>query len=166
MNRYLERFTEMVDTIAGLLLGLCTILIVVSTIGRYAFSWAIPDSFDISRYLIGACMMWGFASLGYRGGHIAVDLLYEPLGPRGRRVLDFISWGSLLAFTVMLAYQMFFKLTSAYNSHEATFDLRIPVWPFVGLIWLGCASAVVTTAVVPFLRRKAEETNPLEGHGV
>ncbi len=166
MNRYLEHFTGAVDMIAGLLLGLCTILIVVSTIGRYAFSWAIPDSFDLSRYLIGACMMWGFASIGYRGGHIAVDLLYEPLGPRGRRVLDFIAWSTLLAFTAMLAYMMFFRLTSAYSSNETTFDLRIPVWPLVGLIWLGCACAVVTTAMVPFLRRKAEEPNPLEGHGV
>ncbi|CDN54517.1 Putative TrapT family, dctQ subunit, C4-dicarboxylate transport [Neorhizobium galegae bv. officinalis bv. officinalis str. HAMBI 1141] len=166
MTRYLERFTEAVDMIAGLLLGLCTILIVVSTIGRYIFSWAVPDSFDLSRYLIGACMMWGFASIGYRGGHIAVDLLYEPLGSKGRRVLDFIAWSTLLAFTAMLAYMMFFRLTSAYNSNETTFDLRIPVWPLIGLIWLGCASAVITTAVVPFLRRKAEEPNPLEGHGV
>ncbi|MBP1844904.1 TRAP-type C4-dicarboxylate transport system permease small subunit [Rhizobium petrolearium] len=166
MHRYLERFSDAVDVIAGLLLGLCTLLIVVSTVGRYVFSWAIPDSFDLSRYLIGACIMWGFASLGYRGGHIAVDLLYEPLGPRGRRVLDFIAWALLLAFTAMLAYMMFFRLTGAYRSNEATFDLRIPVWPLVGLIWLGCASAVVTTAVVPFVRGKHEETNPLEGHGV
>ncbi|MFB9951717.1 TRAP transporter small permease [Rhizobium puerariae] len=166
MNRYLERFSEAVDMIAGLLLGLCTILIVASTVGRYVFSWAIPDSFDLSRYLIGACMMWGFASLGFRGGHIAVDLLYEPLGPTGRRILDFIAWGALLIFTVLLAYMMFFRLTSAYNSNEATFDLRIPVWPLIGLIWLGCASAVVTTAVVPFARGRVEEPSPLEGHGV
>ena len=166
MNRYLERFSEAVDLVAGILLGLCTLLVVASTIGRYVFSWPIPDSFDISRYLIGACMMWGFASLGYRGGHIAVDLIYEPLGPRGRRVLDVFAWALLLAFTALLAYMMFFRLTSAFNSNEATFDLRIPVWPLIGLIWLGCASAVVTTAVVPFLRRRSEDINPLEGHGV
>ncbi|WP_117192429.1 TRAP transporter small permease [Rhizobium terrae] len=166
MNRYLERFSDIVDLVAGVLLGLCTLLIVASTIGRYVFAWPIPDSFDISRYLIGACLMWGFASLGYRGGHIVVDLLYEPLGPTGRRILNFISWALLLAFTIMLAYMMFFRLTSAYRSNEATFDLRIEVWPLIGLIWLGCASAVVTTAVAPFVRREPEKIDPLEGHGV
>lgn len=166
MNRYLERFCDMVDLVAGILLGLCTLLIVASTIGRYVFAWPIPDSFDISRYLIGACIMWGFASLGYRGGHIAVDLLYEPLGPRGRRVLNFIAWALLLTFTAVLAYMMFFRLQSAYRSNEATFDLRIPVWPLVGVIWLGCVSAVVTTAAAPFLNKQPETIDPLEGHGV
>lgn len=166
MNRYLERFSDVVDLVAGILLGLCTILIVASTVGRYVLAWPIPDSFDISRYLIGACIMWGLASLGYRGGHIAVDLVYEPMGPRGRRILNFIAWALLLAFTAMLAYMMFFRLASAYRSNEATFDLRIPVWPLIGLIWLGCASAVLTTAISPFVRREPEDIDPLEGHGV
>src|SRR5918996_1176619 len=76
MTRLIQRFCDGVDALAGLLLGLCTLLVVVTAIGRYTHQFTIPDAFDISRYLIGACVAWGFASLGYRGGHIAVDLLY------------------------------------------------------------------------------------------
>jgi TRAP-type C4-dicarboxylate transport system permease small subunit len=161
MTRLIQRFCNGVDALAGILLGLCTVLIVVTAIGRYTQQFTIPDSFDVSRYLIGACIAWGFASLGYRGGHIAVDLLYEPLGPGGRRVLMFISWVLLLVFTALLAYQMFFRLNSAYLSNEATFDLQIPVWPLIGLIWLGFASAVVTTVIA--FDRVPDEPNPLDG---
>lgn len=161
MSRLIQRFCDGVDAIAGILLGLCTLLIVVTAIGRYAQLFTIPDSFDVSRYLIGACMAWGFASLGYRGGHIAVDLLYEPLGPTGRKVLIFIGWLLLLIFTVLLASMLFYRLTSAYESNEATFDLQIPVWPFIGLIWVGFTSAVITTAIA--LNRVPDEPNPLDG---
>ena len=161
MTRLIQRFCDSVDVIAGVLLGLCTVLIVVSAIGRYGFAKPIPDSFDISGYLIGACIAWGFASLGYRGGHIAVDLLYEPLGPRGRRVLVVIGWGLLLVFTVLLAYMLFFRLRSAYLTNEATFDLQIRVWPFIALIWVGFAAAVVTT--VAAVNRVPDEPNPLDG---
>jgi C4-dicarboxylate transporter, DctQ subunit len=161
MTRLIQRFCDSVDAIAGVLLGMCTLLVVVAAVGRYAFSYPVPDAFDISRYLIGACMAWGFASLGYRGGHIAVDLLYEPLGPFGRRVLMFISWLLLLVFTVLLVYMMFFRVRSAYFSNEATFDLQTPVWPFMALIWVGFASSVITTATA--FNREPDEPNPLDG---
>jgi C4-dicarboxylate transporter DctQ subunit len=161
MTRLIQRFCDSVDALAGILLGICTLLVVVTAVGRYSQLFTIPDSFDVSRFLIGACMAWGFASLGYRGGHIAVDLLYEPLGPRGRRVLTFIGWVLLLVFTVLLAYQSYFRLISAYASDEATFDVQIPVWPFIGLIWLGFASAVITTATA--FNREPDEPTPLDG---
>jgi hypothetical protein len=73
----------------------------------------------------------------------------------------FIGWVLLLVFTVLLAYQSYFRLSSAYASNEATFDLQIPVWPFIGLIWLGFASAVVTTAAA--FNREPDEPTPLDG---
>jgi TRAP-type C4-dicarboxylate transport system permease small subunit len=161
MTRLVQRFCDGVDAIAGLLLGVCTVLVVVTAVGRYTQQFTIPDAFDISRYLLGACIGWGFASLGYRGGHIAVDLLYEPLGPGGRRVLNLVAWALLLAFTVLLAYMMFFRLRSAYLSNEATFDLQLRVWPLMGLVWIGFAASVVTTLAA--FNREPDEPNPLDG---
>jgi len=144
MKRFLERFCTGVDMIAGILLGLCTLLVVASTAGRYLFAWAIPDAFDISRLLVGACIMWGFASICYRGGQIAVDIVWEMLPRTGRIVLDIIAWASLFFFTVLLTVMTYTRVISAYHSNESTFDLRIPVWPMLGLIWLGCAASVIT----------------------
>lgn len=166
MNRVLQRLCDSVDTVAGILLGLVTLLVVASTIARYAFAIAIPDAFDISRYLIGACLMWGFASIGYRGGHIAVDIIYEMLSKRGRAALNVIAWAFLLIFTTLMAYMMFFRLAGAFSSNEATFDLRLPAWPFIALIWLGCLVSVFMIVVHMVVKPPADEDHFQEGQGL
>ncbi|MFZ2102630.1 MAG: TRAP transporter small permease, partial [Oricola sp.] len=115
------------------------------------FSWPIPDAFDISRLLIGACIMWGFASLGYRGGHIKVDLFAEMMPPKLRRYVDVFAWSMLLFFVVLLTWKMFERVQSAMRSNEATFDLRIPVWPLMAIIWAGTAITIVTVLVRLYL---------------
>jgi C4-dicarboxylate transporter DctQ subunit len=166
MLRKVERFCSAVDTIAGILLALVMLLIVASTAGRYLFSWPIPDSFDLSRLMVGACVMWGLASIGYRGGHIAVDLVHEMVGKTGKRFIDLAAWIGLLGFTVTMTWMMFYRVTSAYASNESTFDLRMPVWPFFLLIWLGCAASAITVAVSIFRRRSEDDEVQGEGYGL
>ncbi len=89
------------------MLGLITVLVVVSAAGRYLFAWPIPDAFDLSRLLLGAAIMWGFATVGYRGTHIKVDFVAEMLGPRTRRVIDPFAWTVLLFFTCLLTWKLF-----------------------------------------------------------
>jgi len=151
MIRALERFCEIVEIVAGLLLGAVTILIVVSTAGRYLFAWPVPDAFDLSRLFLGACIMWGFASVGYRGGHIKVDMFVEMMPSRARRIVNTFAWAVLLFFVVLLAWKMFDRVESAMRSNESTFDLQIRVWPIMSLIWVGVAVSVVTVFVRLYL---------------
>lgn len=141
--RQLERFTRGIEWIAAVFLAAITLLIVASAIGRYIFAMPIPDAFDVSRLMLGVAIMWGFASVGFRGSHIKVDLVAELL-PRGaRRVCDFVAWSVLLGFTVLLSWKMLSRVLSAQASGEATFDLRLPAWPFLALICAGAAVSVV-----------------------
>jgi TRAP-type C4-dicarboxylate transport system permease small subunit len=133
----LERLSHAIEVVAGIIMGLVTVLVVASAVGRYLFAYPLPDAFDLSRLLLGAAIMWGFASVGYRGSHIKVDLVAEML-PRGpRRWIDTIAWGVLLFFTALLAWKMFGRISSAAISNESTMDLRMPAWPLMGFIWLG-----------------------------
>ncbi|MCI5073851.1 TRAP transporter small permease [Oricola sp.] len=151
MIRALETFCQWVEVLAGLLLGICTILVCASAVGRYLFAWPIPDAFDISRLLIGACIMWGFASVGYRGGHIKVDLFAEMMSPTVRRIVDVFAWAMLLFFVTLLTWKMFDRVESAMRSNEATFDLRISVWPLMSIIWAGTAATMVTVVMRLYL---------------
>ena len=45
------------------------------------FNYAIPDSFDIGRLLLGILIFWGIAATSYRGTHITVDLVWANVGP-------------------------------------------------------------------------------------
>ncbi len=137
LQRALDRVALAIEMVAGMLMALITVVVVVSAVGRYLFSFPVPDAFDLSRLLLGAAIMWGFASVGYRGAHIKVDLVAE-LFPAGvRRWTDAFAWSVLLLFTVLLAWMMLRRVLSAGGSGEATMDLRLPAWPFLLLIWSG-----------------------------
>lgn len=141
------RAAHAIEYAAGILLGAITLLVVASAIGRYLLSWPIPDAFDLSRLLLGAAIMWGFASVGFRGSHIKVDLVAEMLSPRWRRIVDASAWLTLLLFTCLLAYKIDDRMWGAMASGEATFDLRIPAWYFYALILAGVVVSILTTAV-------------------
>ena len=59
-----------VERVAAIMLGGVTVLITISAVGRYLLGFPVPDSFDLSRLLLAVAIMWGFASLGFRGSHI------------------------------------------------------------------------------------------------
>lgn len=148
------RKSNMIDTIilwieriAGGILGLVTILIVISAVGRYGFARPVPDAFDVSRLILGVAIMWGFASLGYRGSHIKVDLFAEVMAPRARQWMNGFAWTVLLLFTILLTYKIFDRVLGAYASRDSTFELRLPHWPFFVAIWLGLVAALFTTTV-------------------
>lgn len=144
LQTILEAISLTIEKVAGVLMGVITIVVVVSAIGRYLFSFPIPDAFDMSRLLIGAAIMWGFASVGYRGSHIKVDIISEIMPRKAQRWIDTFAWAVLLLFTCLLAWKMLGRVLSAAKSGEATMDLRFPAWPIMGLIWAGVAVSILT----------------------
>ncbi|SHE94402.1 TRAP-type C4-dicarboxylate transport system, small permease component [Loktanella atrilutea] len=142
LEKSLARMSHGIEVVAGLIMGLVTLLVVASAVGRYLFAYPLPDAFDMSRLLLGAAIMWGFASVGYRGSHIKVDILAERLPPGPRRWIDTFAWTVLLIFAVLLAWKLFGRVSSAAASNESTMDLRLPAWPMMGLIWLGVLVSV------------------------
>jgi C4-dicarboxylate transporter, DctQ subunit len=142
--KHLDRLAMWIEQLAGLFLAAITVLVFVSAIGRYAFAAPIPDAFDVARLMLGVAMLWGFASVGYRGAHIKVDLVAEILPARVCFWLDVVASLVLLLFTLLLAWMLLGRVESAYASNESTFDLRLPVWPWLAAIWLGVLASVFT----------------------
>lgn len=139
----LERASLAIETVAGVMMALITLLVTASAIGRYLFAWPLPDAFDLSRLLLGATIMWGFASVGFRGSHIKVDLVAEMAPRRVRRWIDSFAWAVLLLFAALLAWKMGSRVLGAATNGETTMDLRLPAWPLMGLIWAGVAVSLI-----------------------
>lgn len=142
-----DRLIDMGERLAGAFLAFVTALTFVSVALRYAFSWAIPDSYDLSRYFLGILIFWGIAASGFRGDHITVDLLWGALSAHARRRLD--AFASLLTFAAMAVFcwAMALKVLDSYASGEATYDLTLPVWPFFLAAWLGSLAAALMMLV-------------------
>lgn len=146
-QRRVARIVHVVERIAAIMLGLVTILIFLSAIGRYLFALPVPDAFDLSRLTLAVAIMWGFASLGYHGNHIKVDLLALALPARLRRWTDFLAWAVLAGFTAALIWKIGGRVLSQVPGGELTMDLRLPHWPFLTAIIFGLVLALVTTLI-------------------
>lgn len=143
----MERWVLRTERAAGLFLGAIALITFVSVSLRGTLGFAIPDGFDVSRLMLAVAMFWGIASTGFRNEHIQVDVLWQVLSPAGRRRLDIAATAISLAFMAVFAAMLAQKVMSTWRSAEATFDIRLPVWPFHLLAALGIAFATLLLAI-------------------
>ena len=143
----MDRFIDGIELIAAIFVGLVAGDIFISTLLRYFFSVQIPDSYDFGRLLLGILIFWGIAATSYRGTHITVDLVYANVGDTLKRVIDVFATLVLLFVVTVQTYTLFDKVVGTYADNVSTFDLRLPVWPFFLVAWIGDVSAVLLIAV-------------------
>ena len=143
----MDRFINAIELVAAAFVGLVAADVFISVLLRYFFSVQIPDAYDFGRLLLGILIFWGIAATSYRGTHITVDLLYANVGPRLQRWIDVFATLVLLFVVTVQTYTLFDKVVSTYDSNLATFELRLPTWPFFAIAWLGDAAAVLLIAV-------------------
>ena len=143
----MDRFIDGIELIAAFFVGIVALDIFVSVMLRYFFAVQIPDSYDFGRLLLGILIFWGIAATSYRGTHITVDLVYANVGPQLRRVIDVFATLVLLFVVTVQTYTLFDKVKGTFADHVLTYDLRLPVWPFFLVAWIGDVSAVFLIAV-------------------
>jgi TRAP-type C4-dicarboxylate transport system permease small subunit len=142
----MDRFIDSIEWIAALFIGIVAADVFITVMLRY-FGVAIPDAYDFGMLLLGVLIFWGIAATSYRGTHITVDLIWANVGPRYQRWIDVFATLVLLFVVVVQTYTLFDKVMSTRDSNVSTFDLRLPVWPFFLLAWIGDIAAVLLIVV-------------------
>src|SRR5215467_14830048 len=138
---------DFIELMAAGFIGIVAADIFISVMLRYFFSVQIPDAYDFGRLLLGILIFWGIAATSYRGTHITVDLLYANVGPRLQRIIDVFATLVLLFVVAFQTLTLYDKVWTTRADNVLTFDLRLPVWPFFLVAWLGDVSAVLLIAV-------------------
>src|SRR4051794_13206927 len=127
MNRAaMDRFIDTIEWIAAGFVGIVALNIFISVILRNTLNYAIPDSFDIGRMLLGILIFWGIAATSYRGGHITVDLVWANVGPKYQRWIDVFATLVLLFVVTVQTWTLFDKVRGTYNDNVLTFDMHMP----------------------------------------
>ncbi len=62
-------------------------------------------------------------------------------------VIDVFATLVLLFVVTVQTYTLYDKVATTRADHVLTFDLRLPVWPFYLVAWLGDVSAVLLIAI-------------------
>jgi TRAP-type C4-dicarboxylate transport system permease small subunit len=146
-TKYMDRFIDSIEWIAAFFVGIVALDVFISVLLRYFFSIQIPDAYDFGQLLLGILIFWGIAATSYRGTHITVDLIWANVGPKWQRAIDVFATLVLLFVVIVQTYTLFDKVTSTRDANVQTFDLRLPVWPFFLVAWIGDVAAVLLIAV-------------------
>lgn len=143
----MDRFILAVEKIAGAFLGVVAALTFASAVLRYGFATGIPDGFFLACMFQGIAIFWGIASTTYEGKHIAVDILWEMSGPRGRRAIDVLATLITAAFLVVFAWMLYYKVVSTYEGNQISSEVGFQIWPYYVLASLGIACAAVLALI-------------------
>jgi TRAP-type C4-dicarboxylate transport system permease small subunit len=144
---FMDRFIDTIEWIAAGFVGIVAANIFIAVLLRNTLNYAIPDSFDIGRMLLGILIFWGIAATSYRGGHITVDLVWANVRPKYQRVIDVFATLVLLFVVTVQTWTLFDKVRGTYYDNVLTFDLHMPAWPFFAIAWAGDVSAVLLIAI-------------------
>src|SRR5262245_29466721 len=165
----MDRFIDNIELVAAVFIGIVAADVFLTVVLR-AIGTSIPDSYNFGQFLLGILIFWGIAATSYRGTHITVDLVWANVGPRWQRAIDVFATLVLLFVVTVQTYTLFDKTLSTYYSNLETLELRLPVWPFFAVAWLGDVSAVMLIAVRTYrlvfhpdaMARLAEPARPVE----
>jgi TRAP-type C4-dicarboxylate transport system permease small subunit len=160
-----ERLIAYTEMAAGIFLAAVTAIVFVNVMIRggsvgigdfldwitgstdYKFVLTIPEWYHLSCLALGVCIFWGFAATSYRNDHIKVDILWDWAGPHGKRLIDIFATGVLFLFLLVFTYMLGVKVISGYWSGEATYDLRLKLWPFHLVMAVGILFATILVFV-------------------
>jgi len=157
----LDRLSGAIEIAAAATLAAVTLLTFVAVGLRYVFGTSIPDTFDFGKNLLGILIFWGIAVAGYRGDHIAVDLLWSVGSKAGRRVIDLFAESVTLVCMAVFVWMQAEKVFQTQASGLSTYDLRLPVWVFYACAWIGLGLGLILAAARLYrLLRSAGDGGP------
>jgi TRAP-type transport system small permease protein len=105
---------------------------------------------------MGIALFWGIALATYHASHICVDIVWEHLGRRGKRVLDVVAGIVTLSFLAPMAWMVWVKVLG--SGTQSTTDLRLPLVWFTSIAAAGGVAAVVLAVVRLWLDLRGRAT--------
>ncbi len=123
--------------IASIVLMLLMFITTADVAGRYFFNQPLTGVFDLTHFAVLIMVFFGLAYCGIKGGHVAIELLYDRLSRRVAKVLDRII--NLLGATLFLviAWRTVIQSFDIMEFKESSQLLLIPYYPFYWLVAFG-----------------------------
>lgn len=157
----LERIVRRLSAAAGGAGMVCLLPLMVLTgvdvAGRTLFGRPLPGVFEISEFLLAACVLLGAAHTHQEKGHVAVGLLLSRLPPRLREAVRLLNAAAMLAVTAVLVLE---GVRQGFAEEAVSDQLRIPLGPFRllvaagGLLLAGVLGLEAWAALRRLLRRR------------
>lgn len=117
-------------------------LIFYGVIMRYVFNEPKAWVEEVVRYVIIWGVFLGFAIALRYNHHIQVDILYDKLSSRWKKIVDYFSTSISIVFCIIYTYYGIILVENRFSSGMVSLDVGIPMWivylilPISGLLFL------------------------------
>ena len=138
----LSRWTAYIENLAAWALFALMALVASSVTARWLFNFPFPDWYDLSRLLLGIAVFWGIAAACGRDDYIRGDIFWNYLPDRLRYWIDAVGRLLILVFLLLVAWKFFDKTIDVRTTGQETSELRLKIWPFYAIAWVGTLLAV------------------------
>lgn len=115
-------------------LAFAMIITTLDVIMRYFFHSPIQGVYEIIELLMGVLSPIAILYCSYRKGHVSVDLVYNMLNARLKKVTLILSLFCTCAVFILLATQSIPLITEVMESNLCTPTLGLPMWPAAAVI--------------------------------
>ena len=122
-------------------------IIFISVVLRKFFATQIPDTNDFSRLIMGIAIMVGIAIACLRGQQITMDTVWSMIGRTGKRGVDAFATAFTAVAIGSMTWMLLVRIVETYQSREVTFDVRVPIWYFYGVVGIAAVLATIFTVI-------------------
>jgi TRAP-type transport system small permease protein len=139
MRRIADAFataTRWLHYVSGALIVGLMFMTVANILGRWTMGRPVRGSVELTEIGMVAIVFLGLAYAQVREDHIRVDLVYERMGPRGRRLLGLFAAVVSLITVLALTWRLYDYVRVLEASRRTTSALSIP------LFWVGWVAVV------------------------
>jgi TRAP-type C4-dicarboxylate transport system permease small subunit len=106
---------------------------------RYIFKNPVPDSQQITEYLMVCVAFLGMAWVAVKNEHIAVNLIVPRFSQRVQAIFDSVTYFLGLGVLVLISWRTFIESTFVRQFDPGTLLLKIPAYPFYIVLGFGLA---------------------------
>jgi TRAP-type C4-dicarboxylate transport system permease small subunit len=163
MNRLFRGLLATFNTIASIWVLFLVGLISADVIGRAFFNRPLAGVPEIVKFSI-VGMVWLWMAYALRSGaHLRTHLVLRRMGPLGQRIVYAANSLIGIGLFAMIAWLGWYELERSweFGIFEGEDPVRIPVWPFWGLLVLGAAVTTLQFAL-DAIRYLREGPSPAE----
>jgi TRAP-type C4-dicarboxylate transport system permease small subunit len=129
-----------------ILLGMM-FLTVGDVLGRNFLNMPIAGTFELSKFMLAIFVLLGIAYTQQVEGNIKITILFSLLPFGVRLYLNSITTFLSLVFFIIIAWQGWEVTLHQYKVGLTSDLLKVPVWPFMGLVFVGAVLVCLELAI-------------------
>jgi len=137
IKRFIQRVNVCLSIGGGYVVMAMMTLTALDVIGRSLFRHPISGAYELSEYMLVVTVLLGISYTQQVDGHPCVPLLVSRLELRTRFIIEIIVTFLSLLFFLLMAWRGAIETAVAFRTYTVSEILRIPAYPFRGLIALG-----------------------------